>query len=180
MSEKNTIDMEERLQVILLRAYAQKDLDVKQFPYVAMEADGSWYAHPIEPHFGKHKVWESIFCVPLGVNGGMVDPEDSLFCWNAGAGKEQWNDIDGWVDRVAAPAFADTLQAGVLAGRQDASATRTVWMAVKDGEALRLDVSLVAEPLPAPQEVPSMRRPTDEELDAFLGVSWADNCPLDV
>ena len=180
MSEKNTMNMEERLQVILLRAYAQKDLDVKQFPYVAMEADGSWYAHPIEPHFGKEKVWESMFCVALGVNGGVVDPEDSLFCWNAAVMTSPWNDIDGWIDRVGARAFADTLQAGVLAGRQDASATRTVWAADVMHEAFRIDVTVVAEPLPAPQEVPSMRRPTDEELDRLLPGGWTDVCPLDV
>jgi hypothetical protein len=158
MSEKNTIDMEERLQVILLRAYAQKDLDVKKFPYVAMEADGSWWAYPIEPRFGKEKVWEGMFCVALHVNGGVVDPEESLFCWTEPAPS---------VTPDPCPVTPE-------------SATRTVWMAVKEGEALRLDVSLVAEPLPAPQEVATMRAPTMEELDAFLGVSWADNCPLDV
>lgn len=172
MSEKNTIDMEERLQVILLRSYAQKDLDVKQFPYVAMEADGSWYAHPIEPRFGKEKVWESMFCVALGVNGGVVDPEDSLFCWNADArGKSP----HAWAERINSQFKPLITDHSPLTTSQ-----RTVWMAVKNGEALRLTVSLVAEPLPAPQEVPSMRRPTDEELDAFLGVSWADNCPLEV
>lgn len=162
MSKKNTMNMEERLQVILLRAYAQKDLDVKQFPYVAMEADGSWWAYPLAPRWGKEKVWESMFCVALGVNGGVVDPEESLFRWNA----------DERINSQFKPLITDHCSLPTF--------HRTVWMAVKDGEALRVDVSIVSEPLPAPQEVPSMRQPTDEELDAFLGVSWADNCPLDV
>jgi hypothetical protein len=163
MSEKNTIDMEERLQVILLRAYAQKNISVSEWPYVAMEADGHWFAFCKEPRYyaGAGK-WAGPFYVNLGVNGGlMVDPQESLFCWNAGAGKD------------LSPAEDDCV-------RSPLTAVRTVWLAIKEGEALRADVTMVAEPLPAPQEVPSMRRPTDEELDAFLGVSWAENCPLDV
>ena len=156
------LNMDGRLQVILLRAYAQNELDVKNFPWVAMESEGSWYAHPIEPRFGRCGVWESMFCVPLGVNGGMAEAAESLFCWNAGLVKNLTAaDDDACV-------------------RSPLSVVRTVWLAIKEGEALRADVTMVCEPLPSPQEVPSVRRPTDEELDDLMGMSWSEFCPLDV
>jgi hypothetical protein len=69
----------------------------------------------------------------------------------------------------------------VSAWRLESAATeRVVWMAPREGQAMRLRVAIVEEPLPSPQEVAHWRVPTDEEVDEMLGVSWTDNCPVEI
>lgn len=57
---------------------------------------------------------------------------------------------------------------------------REVWAADVMSEAYRITVAIVEEPLPAPQEVPHWRLPTDEELDRLLPGGWMERCPLDL
>ena len=163
--------------------------------YVTMDADGRVYAAPNEP--SRCDMWGLWKGGKSNLLLGTLPEELRIYPWHefllkfgevkpyavlthADGSQTVWDGPGEVGRRVPAPLSIKSVVVQEPPAPTGPSFEREVWFAAGERSALRLRVAIVEEGLPSPQEVAHWRMPTDEEIDEALGMSWSDQCPVDI